>query len=696
MWKEQNNKNNSNNDNKNSNSNNNKMGEVDKRMEDQWKQSTGTTSRDSMTSSASGASKSSKESSKKSKSKSPKTNLKKTKLKGLTDQKKGTFTIPLSDQSTGASAAFTDFVVNRSSGADSGSGTDHHYDASFPPKQPQSSTSTPQTSKSSTTMESYDQAYYDDSFDQRPGAPPVSDIHIEQEAQMTIRCGPTPNPNEKKAMAAFHGEMLQSFLTRHGRDEKLAMEQAMLFEAFLKSQVDVTQLGGLNQSSTSLNRGATPLKDLHDDDEGDEEESRMEQVESLFDDGDIDSFAPDTAWDNGSFQSFPASRHGTYTVPTDDSFGRMRRNETFMRQKSNDESDMKPRPKNLVARSQARGVPTSSSALIAPPPFMPPPPTMDRKVMSAGVTTRKVVTAGNVPDMRRRSLPSDSESPQPILHGGSRLSIGGRSTETSRSLPTVPVSKMYRSFDDQVNEMTMAQRSCVFALKTTWEQCEGKSKPFPNIWYIKFAKCSPGTPYDFKAALKVMKKFDRRFLNLTIMAVERQLSSRTLFACPGLRSTEGHDVVYMRMQRYSPKEDAVSTIIDTLVYVMNTMMEGEETCTDGIALVSNMSGFKMHNFSLAYFHKFVLALQGRKLPTRVNMWLLVNPPAWFGSIWQIMKPMMTEDFKKRVIRVNERDMGQFMQKGYANFLPDDMENGKANSEKIILDFIRERKKVEGY
>ena len=695
------------------------MGEVEKRMEDQWKQSTGTTSRDSMTSSASGTSKSSKESSKqsskesivslqvpakeslkKSKKKSIKSDSKKIKPKGLTDQKKGTFTIPLSDQSTGTSAAFTDFVVNRSSGSGPvpSGGTDHRYEAPFPPKQPQSSSSTPQTSKSSTTIESYDQAYYDESLDQRPGVPPVSDIHIEQEPMMTTRYGVIPHPKEKKAMAAFHGEMLQSFLTRHGRDEKLAMEQAMLFEAFLKSQVDVAQLGGLNQSSTNLpshpastgSRGNESLQNLHDDDEDDEEESRMEQVESMFDEGDTDSFAPDTAWDNASFQSFPAGHQGNQGIHADDSFGRMRRNETFIRQKSNDEGDIKLRPKNLVAKSQARGVPTSSSAKIAPP------PPMDRKVVSAEVTTRKVMPMGNVHDKRRMSMPSDSESPQPILHEGSRLSIGGRSTETSRSLPTAPVSKIYRSFDDQVNEMTMAQRSCVYALKTTWEQGEGKSKPFPNHWYIKFAKCSPGTPYDFKAALKVMKKFDRRFLNLTIMAVERQLTSRTLFACPGLRSTEGHDVLYMRMQRYSPKEDAVSTIIDTLVYVMNSMMEREETCTDGIALVSNMSGFKMHNFSMAYFHKFILALQGRKLPTRINMWLLINPPAWFGSIWQIMKPMMTEDFKKRVIRASDRDMGQFLQKGYANFLPDDMDNGKANSEKIIHDYIIERKRVEGY
>jgi hypothetical protein len=80
--------------------------------------------------------------------------------------------------------------------------------------------------------------------------------------------------------------------------------------------------------------------------------------------------------------------------------------------------------------------------------------------------------------------------------------------------------------------------------------------------------------------------------------MERQLLTKTLFPVPGLKSMEGHDMFYMRPARYFPSETPAKTIIDNLAYVMNTMLENERPCTDGIGFLACMNDWTMRNFEV--------------------------------------------------------------------------------------------------
>jgi hypothetical protein len=153
-------------------------------------------------------------------------------------------------------------------------------------------------------------------------------------------------------------------------------------------------------------------------------------------------------------------------------------------------------------------------------------------------------------------------------------------------------------------------------------------------------------------------------------------------------------VFYMRPGRYFPKETPVDTIIDNLVYVMECMLDNEQTCTDGIGVIANMTDWQMTNFTVAYWLKLMLNLQGRCVPTRVGLFLIVNPPSWFGSIWRITKPMLSEDFRKHVHMIKVADMSEFLAPGFKHFLPDDMHGGKAPTDAVIKNFIAERKIIE--
>ena len=253
--------------------------------------------------------------------------------------------------------------------------------------------------------------------------------------------------------------------------------------------------------------------------------------------------------------------------------------------------------------------------------------------------------------------------------------------------------KNERTIQEQMDALSDSEKQCVQALKTKWEE---KNEPFPDDMYLRFARCSPGTKkFNEKASLKVMKKFDRRYLDLTAAELEPQLASKTLFPVPGLKTKDGdHDMFYMRPSRYFHKETSVKAIIDNLAYCMNTMVDrSEKACTEGIGFVANMDGWTMKNFDVNYCWQFMMMLQGR-IPVRVRLFLIVNPPSWFDKIWYIMKPMLSSDFRKKVFVIHEDKLMEHLAEGAEEYLPDEMETGKADTDAIVQDFITYRKHAE--
>ena len=261
----------------------------------------------------------------------------------------------------------------------------------------------------------------------------------------------------------------------------------------------------------------------------------------------------------------------------------------------------------------------------------------------------------------------------------------------------VPIGE--RSFKDQLEALTEEERECYDTLKKRWEELVRVKKDiklFSDPMYLTFARCSPGTKkFNPGSAFKVMKNYDQRFLSeVNASTLESQLRSRTLFVVPGLKSKENHDVFYMRPSRYFPKQTSTQTIIDNLGYCMSTMVASKEkNATEGIAFMANMDNWGFSNFSISYCSKFMMMLQGR-VPVRVRLFLIVNPPAWFDKIWRIMKPMLAPDFRRKVHMIPEYELDKFLMDGYQQFLPDDIKLGKVPTNEMIDDFIKYRQYVE--
>mmetsp|Transcript_22899 Transcript_22899/g.38944 ORF Transcript_22899/g.38944 Transcript_22899/m.38944 type:complete len:177 (+) Transcript_22899:230-760(+) len=167
-----------------------------------------------------------------------------------------------------------------------------------------------------------------------------------------------------------------------------------------------------------------------------------------------------------------------------------------------------------------------------------------------------------------------------------------------------------------------------------------------------------------------------------------------MYPIPGLRARSGADVLYMNPSRLFPKRDSVTFMVDHLTYMMGCMLEREHTLAYGICIVADFSDFTMANFTVQFFHRMLLVLQGRLVPTRVEAFLIVNPPPWFGNIWAVMKPMMSTEFMAKVPRISFNDLGKHLMPGYEQLLPNDIWMGRRDAKSLMDLFIQERKHIE--
>lgn len=150
----------------------------------------------------------------------------------------------------------------------------------------------------------------------------------------------------------------------------------------------------------------------------------------------------------------------------------------------------------------------------------------------------------------------------------------------------------------------------------------------------------------------------------------------------------------MRPSRCAAKTAESRDVIHSLAYALNTMVEREAPCTQGVVFLANMDDFTMSNFATDYWFQLMSILQGNLVPVRVNLFLIVSPPEWFGTILNIMKTMSTPDFQERLKMISEFELPQYLAAGYEEFLPNDMTTGEALTDELVGDFVEYRKAIE--
>lgn len=219
---------------------------------------------------------------------------------------------------------------------------------------------------------------------------------------------------------------------------------------------------------------------------------------------------------------------------------------------------------------------------------------------------------------------------------------------------------------------------------------ETSSRSIPDEVIFRFACYYDFQYYDAFVALQDYHNNRRLHLRMVVGSnMLTQFQTKTLFPLVGLKTRRNDcDVIYMRPSRYFPSNKGkTSDLVDNLCYVLNDLSQTKEQCRNGVALVANMNDWTMRNFSHDYCQQFLQALQGKQVPTKVQLFLIVNPPRWFGQVWRVMRPMLSKDFARKVYIIKERRLGDFLMDGYEQFLPDEFANGWKNTDEMLEDLL---------
>eukprot|EP00934_Nitzschia_sp_Nitz4_P001024 Nitzschia sp. Nitz4//scaffold59_size112058//25583//26608//NITZ4_004102-RA/size112058-processed-gene-0.185-mRNA-1//1//CDS//3329555102//1024//frame0 len=234
-------------------------------------------------------------------------------------------------------------------------------------------------------------------------------------------------------------------------------------------------------------------------------------------------------------------------------------------------------------------------------------------------------------------------------------------------------------------DLTQEQVYFFATIKASWDVDNDKSPKDKLLTNEQVFRIVAFCDFNEKRIMRLLSHTRRRYFEISSFDIEKQLLSKTLFPCPGLTTKEGWDTFYMRPSRYFVKETPTRDVIDNLLYVMDHMKRrnpyGE------MAFLANMEGWTMENFSNDYCMKFMAGLQGRIFPAKVSLFMILNPPSWFGNIWKFMKTVLSAEFVKKVVLITDEELPYLMDLDYEKHLPDEIPGGQVDTDELVKDFV---------
>lgn len=191
------------------------------------------------------------------------------------------------------------------------------------------------------------------------------------------------------------------------------------------------------------------------------------------------------------------------------------------------------------------------------------------------------------------------------------------------------------------------------------------------------------------------------YMKLKMEDLEEQFETNAVFPLPKLKTRKSDsEVIYMKPSRVNPnncnsnrnnsEEDGNSSndrFIESLCYVFNDLSQTVEQCRNGVAVIADMQDVTKDNFNKEHCANLMQAIQGEMVPTRVEIFIIVSPPAWFHKVFKWMKSKGSKDFLRRVHLIKPDQLAQFLMEDYELYLPDDLPGGYAVGSEICEDYM---------
>ncbi|CAJ1950126.1 unnamed protein product [Cylindrotheca closterium] len=195
---------------------------------------------------------------------------------------------------------------------------------------------------------------------------------------------------------------------------------------------------------------------------------------------------------------------------------------------------------------------------------------------------------------------------------------------------------------------------------------------------------------DAKASIE--KSADNKYLHLRMHEeLAEQFASSLLLALPKLRTRKHNSrVIYMRPSQYQPSPENEELMIKSICYTLNDCSKSEADCRDGVAMVINMNGWSTENFGPGVWNRFLQALQGKFVPTKVKAVLITDAPKDFVTVWRVLKKSLPFSFSRIVYLIKEAKLGGYLTEGYEEYMPSDFCGTWRDAKELCEDYVDQK------
>ncbi|XP_033108055.1 tyrosine-protein phosphatase non-receptor type 9-like [Anneissia japonica] len=173
--------------------------------------------------------------------------------------------------------------------------------------------------------------------------------------------------------------------------------------------------------------------------------------------------------------------------------------------------------------------------------------------------------------------------------------------------------------------------------------------------------------FDIKRALELFKNhmaLRHKECLTQIVPTEEQLSKELhsgKFTILPNRDSGGAAIALYTAKLHNPSTTSSHTVLKAVVFQLDHALADANTQRNGLVFVYNMTDSNLSNFEINFSRKLLSMLRDG-YPARLKRVYVVAPPLWFKAMYGILKPLLKEKIRERVILVNLERLVKFLPK----------------------------------
>uniref|UniRef100_H2ZEV6 CRAL-TRIO domain-containing protein n=1 Tax=Ciona savignyi TaxID=51511 RepID=H2ZEV6_CIOSA len=139
------------------------------------------------------------------------------------------------------------------------------------------------------------------------------------------------------------------------------------------------------------------------------------------------------------------------------------------------------------------------------------------------------------------------------------------------------------------------------------------------------------------------------------------------------RDAHGRVILFFRLDGWDPEEFPFTEVMQCFVYVLEKLLESEETQINGVCLVEDFSGYTLNHVSavgINEYRQMIDMLQG-SFPCRFKGIHCIRQPWFFAKAFGLIQPFLKAKLFERIHVLGE-DLDPFFNEFKKDFLPEEL------------------------